>query len=306
MPRSSRTSATWSTRLSTTSTCAASTAPTASRSSAASRPAGSRRSPSPTRWRRPTPGTATAGPRCARLAEAVRRELDRRKQRAGVMTYDDLLTRLNATLEGPGGDLVAQRLRDRYKVVLVDEFQDTDPVQWNIMRRAFGGGTLVLIGDPKQAIYAFRGADVYAYLDAAREADTQATLEVNYRSDQGLIDAYDALFGGAKLGHEGIVYRQVRATEDHQEPRLTGAPHNAPLRIRVVHRDEPSIATTQGGYARNASARDHIAIDLATDLVHLLSSGAQVSGEPIAPGHVAVLVQTNRAAAQVREALGEA
>jgi exodeoxyribonuclease V beta subunit len=73
-----------------------------------------------------------------------------------------------------------------------------------------------------------------------------------------------------------------------------------------VHRDEPSIATTQGGYARNASARDHIAIDLATDLVHLLSSGAQVEGEPIEPGHVAVLVQTNRAAAQVREALGEA
>jgi exodeoxyribonuclease V beta subunit len=242
----------------------------------------------------------------ARLADAVRRELDHRKQRAGVMTYDDLLTRLNATLEGPGGELVARRLRTQFEVVLVDEFQDTDPVQWNIMRRAFGGGTLVLIGDPKQAIYAFRGADVYAYLDAAREADTRATLEVNYRSDQGLIDAYDALFGGARLGHEGIVYRQVRATDDHQDPRLSGAPVAAPLRVRVVHRDEPSIATTQGGYARNASARDHIAVDLATDLVHLLNSGAQVAGEPIAPGHVAVLVQTNRAAAQVREALGEA
>jgi exodeoxyribonuclease V beta subunit len=241
----------------------------------------------------------------ARLAEAVREELDRRKERAGIMTYDDLLTRLDATLEGPGGELVARRLRERFTVVLVDEFQDTDPVQWNIMRRAFGGGTLVLIGDPKQAIYAFRGADVYAYLDAAREADTQATLEVNYRSDQGLIDAYDALFSGARLGHEGIVYRQVRATPEHQERRLAGAPDNAPLRIRVVHRDEPSIATTQGGYARNASAREHIAIDLATDLVHLLSSGARVEGKPIEPGHVAVLVQTNRAAAQVREALGE-
>ncbi len=242
----------------------------------------------------------------ARLAGAVRGELDRRKQRAGVMTYDDLLTRLNATLEGPGGELVAERLRTRYTVVLVDEFQDTDPVQWNIMRRAFGGGTLVLIGDPKQAIYAFRGADVYAYLDAAREAATQATLEVNYRSDQGLIDAYDALFGGASLGHPGIVYRRVRATEENQQPRLTGAPVDAPLRIRVVHRDEPSISTTQGGYARNASAREHIATDVALDLVRLLDSGAQVEGKPIEPGHVAVLVQTNRAAAQVRDALGEA
>ena len=108
--------------------------------------------------------------------------------------------------------------------MLVDEFQDTDPVQWDIMRRAFGraAATLVLIGDPKQAIYAFRGADVYAYLDAARAADARATLRVNWRSDQGLIDAYDALFGGARLGHEGIVYREVRAAG--REPRRRGCP----------------------------------------------------------------------------------
>ena len=69
-------------------------------------------------------------------------------------------------------------------MVLVDEFQDTDPVQWDILRRAFGSGgvTLVLIGDPKQAIYAFRGADVFAYLEAAKTAGSEATLEVNWRS----------------------------------------------------------------------------------------------------------------------------
>ena len=73
----------------------------------------------------------------ARLADAVRRELELRKQRAAVMTYDDLLTRLDATLAGPGGPVVVRRLRERFKVVLVDEFQDTDPVQWSIVRRAF-------------------------------------------------------------------------------------------------------------------------------------------------------------------------
>ncbi len=73
-----------------------------------------------------------------------------------------------------------------------------------------------------------------------------------------------------------------------------------------MHRDEPSISTTQGGYARNASAREHIATDLALDLVRLLDSDAKVEGKPVEPGHVAVLVQTNRAAAQVRDALGEA
>ena len=80
----------------------------------------------------------------------------------------------------------------------------------------------MLIADPKQAIYAFRGADVYAYLQAARSADEQATLRVNWRSDQGLIDAHDALFADARLGHEGIVYRQVRAAPEHQVSRLTG------------------------------------------------------------------------------------
>ena len=107
-----------------------------------------------------------------RLAVAVLDEVERRKRRLKVLTYDDLLTRLAGTLRDPERGPAAQALlRERYRVALVDEFQDTDPIQWEIVRTAFGDGrtTLVLIGDPKQAIYAFRGADVYAYLDAARQ-----------------------------------------------------------------------------------------------------------------------------------------
>ena len=208
----------------------------------------------------------------ARLAEAARRELRRRKERAGLMTYDDLLTRLDDILHGPAGEVGVRRLRERYRVVLVDEFQDTDPVQWSILRRAFAGGdsTLVLIGDPKQAIYAFRGADVYAYLDAAETAGERATLGVNWRSDQGLINAYDALFGGAKLGHEGIAYLPVRATEANQRPRMSGTP----LRIRVVDRQD--VKPTPRGYASTGPAREHIAKDLAADIVQLLNSGAEI------------------------------
>ncbi|HEY8582420.1 MAG TPA: UvrD-helicase domain-containing protein, partial [Capillimicrobium sp.] len=180
-----------------------------------------------------------------RLAEAVRRELELRKRRLGVMTYDDLLTRLDAALDGPRGPQIAARLRDRYAVVLVDEFQDTDPVQWDIMRRAFGepGSTLVLIGDPKQAIYAFRGADVYAYLAARDAAATHATLDVNWRSDGPLIDAYDALFGRAQLGHPGIAYRPVSPAPANRRARLAGAPQSAALRLRVVARDTPGLST---------------------------------------------------------------
>ena len=252
------------------------------------------------------PGSAAA--RRSRLATAVRAEVDERKRRNAIMTYDDLLTRLAAALHGPSGEQVAAAMRARWGVVLVDEFQDTDPIQWDIVHRAFGDGgtTLVLIGDPKQAIYAFRGADVYAYLDAAAAAGVQKTLTVNRRSDQGLIDAYDALFGGARLGHDRIVYREVRAAPENVAPRLAGAPVAAPLRVRVVHRDDPGVSLTQRtGHVTAPSGREHVARDVAADLVRLLGSGALVDGEPIAPGHVAVLVRKHRTGGLVRDALEE-
>ncbi|HWB71632.1 MAG TPA: UvrD-helicase domain-containing protein, partial [Egibacteraceae bacterium] len=271
----------------------------------------------PHAWLEPTAaayGSAFAMRR--RLALAVREEVERRKRRAKILTYDDLLTRLAATLRHPQrGPGACRRLRERYRVALVDEFQDTDPVQWEIVRRAFGDGatTLVLIGDPKQAIYAFRGADVYAYLDAARAARTRATLAVNWRSDQGLVDAYDALLRGTKLGHEGIVYRTVRAAQANQRTRLVGAPCVAPLRVRLVHRRDGLVGLTTKGWVSSASGRAHVAADLAADLVALLradaqvitrrADGSEVARERLRPGHVAVLVRTNRQAARVREAL---
>jgi exodeoxyribonuclease V beta subunit len=270
--------------------------------------------PSPT-W---APGTTPAGMH-RRLAIKVREEMERRKRLAGVLTYDDLLIRLRDALEDPvHGPRVRARLGSRYRVALVDEFQDTDPVQWDILKLGFGdsGATLVLIGDPKQAIYAFRGADVYAYLAAARAAGTRATLAINWRSDQGLIDAYDALLQGARLGHEGITYRTVRAAAANQAPRLVGAPVAAPLRLRVLHRDDGFVTITpKMQLAQVAHSRLLIAQDLADDMVRLLSSGARVErrhddgspagDEEVRPGHVAVLVRTNRQANLVRGALAD-
>src|SRR4051794_28150964 len=222
----------------------------------------------------------------ARLARRVRSELEARKRAQSIITYDDLLTRLRDTLaEHPDA------LRGRYDVVLVDEFQDTDPIQWEILERAFGDVTLVLIGDPKQAIYAFRGADVYSYLRAAETARERATLSVNRRSDQGLIAAYDAMFGGAQLGHPGIVYLKVRGVSERRRE-VPGAP----LRIRVVDRADPAIEKTRQGFAGLNSAREYVARDVAADLVRLFASG-------VAPGEVAVLVRTNRHARFVRDAL---
>ncbi len=122
-----------------------------------------------------------------RFAERVRKEMEKRKRALKILTYDDVLLRLRATLRDPSrGSLARARLRERYDVVLVDEFQDTDPVQWDIMSGAFDadGKTLVLIGDPKQAIYAFRGADVHTYLKAKATVQSKWTLDVNWRSDK--------------------------------------------------------------------------------------------------------------------------
>ena len=254
--------------------------------------------------------------RRGRLAHAARAELDRRKHAMSVMTYDDLLTRLNDALSGPNGAVTAARLRGRFDVVLVDEFQDTDPIQWQIMHTAFGAPdrTLVLIADPKQAIYAFRGADVYSYLEAARAAGSRSTLRINWRSDQGLLDAYDALFAGTRLGHAGIEYREVRSAPPGRSGRLlggSGAVNLAPLRLRIVPRG--AVKQTPYGYATKPSAREFIARDLADEVVTLLSSGTEIArrsaaGEllgtaPVRPGDIAVLVPTNRQAALIRAAL---
>ena len=245
------------------------------------------------------------------FAERVRDEVARRRRLAGELTFDDLLTRLRDTLVDPvRGDVAVGRLRARYRVALVDEFQDTDPIQWQILQRAFvddgASSTLVLIGDPKQAIYAFRGADVYSYLRAAAVAGQRATLATNWRSDQALLDAYDAVFDEATLGHSGIAYRKVEAAAGGRSRRLLGDSVGAPLRFRMVHREDglaPLTARTKE--LQTDPARAEIAADLAADVVGLLSSRATIDEESIRPGHVAVLVQRNADALRVRDALDD-
>jgi exodeoxyribonuclease V beta subunit len=243
----------------------------------------------------------------ARIAAAVRAEVGRRKRRQQLIDYDDMLTRLADTLTDPGtGPIACGRLRQRYRVVLVDEFQDTDPVQWTILREAFHGHrTLVLIGDPKQAIYGFRGADVHAYLEARATASVVRTLPTNWRSDALLLDGMAAVFGGAALGDERIRVLPVQA---EHTGRLVSGP--VPLQLRVVPRD--GLAIAQNGTARTRPARDAVARDLANRVVALLSGEAAVhprdggAERPVQPGDIAVLVRANSQAQLVRAELHEA
>lgn len=235
------------------------------------------------------------------FAKNVREEVMRRRRTRRWETFDDLITRLaNALTDDVYGEQACQRLRDNYDVALVDEFQDTDPTQWTILHSAFHGTrTLILIGDPKQAIYAFRGADVFSYLEAAEVAERHATLPVNWRSDAAVVNGVQAIMGGMHLGDHRIEVRPVDA--HHQQSRLTGIPEQARVRLRTFHSEKgkaPGIEVQ----------RKLVAGDVAADIVATLSGPKRLTMEDgqirsIVPGDIAVLVGRNKDGALVRDTL---
>ncbi len=233
------------------------------------------------------------------FATEVRDELDRRKRRLGVLSYDDLLSQLAEALADDSAP-ARERMRQRWQVVLVDEFQDTDPVQWQVLDRAFTGhATMVLIGDPKQAIYAFRGGDVATYLRAAATATTRKTLDTNRRSDAALLDSLQVVLRGAALGDDEIVVRDVHAY--HHGSRLDGA--GPPLRMRVVRHQALGVPASRT--LRVPAIREHVHVDVARDIKRLLTSGATYDGRPLEPRDVAVIAFRNNDLRAVQGALFE-
>lgn len=246
------------------------------------------------------PGTRTAV--CLRFAQDVLKELDIRKRRLGVLGYNDLLGRLADALDEQDSP-ARRRMSQRWPIVMVDEFQDTDPVQWNVIDRAFSGhSTVILIGDPKQAIYAFRGGDIVTYLLAAQTAGDKQTLGTNWRSDEALVDRLQVVLGGAELGDPHIVVHQVKAR--HAGSRLAGAPHNDPFRLRVVTRADMGCKRLQNPSIDALRAR--IGTDLAADIGALLSSPATFAGYPVQARDIAVIVESHKDARACHRALADA
>jgi exodeoxyribonuclease V beta subunit len=244
------------------------------------------------------------------LIAYARREVPLRKAALRVQGFDDLLRRLDAALQGPGGPALAAAIRGRYKAALIDEFQDTDPVQYRIFQAIYGGsaaGSMFLIGDPKQAIYSFRGADVFAYLRAARDVSNvearRFTLDTNYRSDPGLVAAVNAVFSRARdpflLGDIGFV--EVSPAPGATARLTASGAALAPLRFLFATRagriEDPSKQIDKGWADRCLPGA------VAADIVRLLGSGAAIEGRPLSAGDIAVLVRKNRQAAAVQEAL---
>ncbi|MEO8010822.1 MAG: UvrD-helicase domain-containing protein, partial [Dokdonella sp.] len=134
--------------------------------------------------------------------ETARASNQKRLATAGQLTFDELIERVYRALP-KGGSVLADRLFDAWPVAMVDEFQDTDAQQYAILDRIYRGadgadrGRLVMIGDPKQAIYRFRGGDIDAYLEARKSATSTLTLDTNFRSSRPLVAAFNAFYARA-------------------------------------------------------------------------------------------------------------
>ena len=263
-----------------------------------------------------TPASHPFFDRCAELAAAEQRflagldwhalefarsELPRRKNATKTQSFEDLLNRLLDALESPGGAALAAQLREQYRAALIDEFQDTDPVQYRIFRKVFVGAEnfLFLIGDPKQAIYGFRGADIFTYLEAAQQAGHRYTLRENWRSESGLVNALNRLF---KANPSAFVFEDIRFHEvearrnaDKKALRIDGvAP--PPFQVWFCERDGKEI--TKG------EAEKSLPSIVASEIARLLNGDTQLGDRRLLAEDMAVLVPENRQVRLMQEALG--
>jgi exodeoxyribonuclease V beta subunit len=237
------------------------------------------------------------------LAGYARAEIERRKQESGRRSFDDMLLRLQDALRGEGGADLAERIRSMLPAALIDEFQDTDPVQYEIFRRIWHdeGCTLFLIGDPKQAIYAFRGADVFAYMRARADAGPAPhTLLTNYRSVPGLIGAVNEVFSAAPrpFVFEQIPFEAASPRPDAKDVLVGGRAGAAPLRLVFAERSAgPTRSLTQEWM------RAHLYPWIASDIAGWLQSGSRIEERAVHAGDLAVLCRTNYQARAVQEEL---
>lgn len=239
----------------------------------------------------------------------LEKELGKRKRMLNQRAFDDLLLDLHCALEAESGVALAEKLQQRYKAAMVDEFQDTDPLQWNIFKRiaARPDYPLFLIGDPKQAIYSFRGADIFAYLNAGKNVPPQNmhSLGTNFRSDPSLVEAVNSLFkdGPTPFMHQEIPFDPVSSGRSADDRLLfNGIPDEQPFRLWLYPRSDESKVEVKPVATRNIvrAVGGEIARLLLPERVTISLSGGI---RPLKPGDIAVLVKTHKQADRIQEAL---
>ncbi|EIY4765121.1 exodeoxyribonuclease V subunit beta [Vibrio cholerae] len=225
------------------------------------------------------------------------------------LSFDDLLTQLSAALDNDEQGLLGERIRSLYPVAMIDEFQDTDPLQYSIFSRLYLDYPLcglLMIGDPKQAIYAFRGADIFTYIKARNQVSAHYTLGTNWRSSAAMVAAVNQVFSSAThpfIYSDDIPFQPVAASPgaDKRHWSLEGQVQPALTYWWPEDLDKPQSKTDY--YAQMAEA-------CAAQIQHILTASASGAatfhrGEAIEAGDLAVLVRTGNEARMVRDALSQ-
>ncbi|HDS4604992.1 TPA: exodeoxyribonuclease V subunit beta [Citrobacter freundii] len=240
------------------------------------------------------------------LAE-IRAAVAEEKRRRGELGFDDMLSRLDAALRSESGDALATAIRTRFPVAMIDEFQDTDPQQYRIFRRIWQhqpDTALLLIGDPKQAIYAFRGADIFTYMKARSEVSAHYTLDTNWRSAPGMVNSVNTLFSQMD---DAFMFREIPFSP------VKFAEKNQSLQFVLHGETQPAMSMwlMEGESCGVGDYQNYMAQVCATQIRDWLKAGhsgaAQlVSGKassPVRASDISVLVRSRQEAALVRDAL---
>ncbi|MCF3099206.1 exodeoxyribonuclease V subunit beta, partial [Aeromonas australiensis] len=238
-----------------------------------------------------------------RAAKVVRSRMQASKRQAHQLSFDDLLKDLDGALGSSLGERLCERIRATYRVAMIDEFQDTDPQQYRIFHRLYGGHTdtaLLMIGDPKQAIYGFRGADIFTYIQARRNVSAHYTLGRNWRSSSALVGAVNGLFERAKdpfIYEADIPFLPVEAQGKSKALLLDGA--TAPVLHCWQLTGQPTFnrGDYQSKMARATAAEIHRLLTLARE------GKALIGDKAVKAGDIAVLVRTGAEGKLVQQEL---
>ncbi|EPO0900684.1 exodeoxyribonuclease V subunit beta [Citrobacter amalonaticus] len=237
----------------------------------------------------------------------IRETVAKEKRRRGELGFDDMLSRLDSALRSESGDALAAAIRTRFPVAMIDEFQDTDPQQYRIFRRIWQhqpDTALLLIGDPKQAIYAFRGADIFTYMKARSEVSAHYTLDTNWRSAPGMVNSVNRLFG---LMDDAFMFREipfqpVKYAEKNQSLRFEFYGETQPaMTMWLMEGESCGIGDYQSYMAQVCAAqiRDWLKAGLRGEAMLISGHDAR----PVSAADISVLVRSRQEAALVRDAL---
>jgi exodeoxyribonuclease V beta subunit len=238
-----------------------------------------------------------------RAAKVVRSRMQASKRQAHQLSFDDLLKDLDGALGSSLGERLCDRIRATYRVAMIDEFQDTDPQQYRVFHRLYGGHqdtALLMIGDPKQAIYGFRGADIFTYIQARRNVSAHYTLGRNWRSSSALVGAVNGLFERAKdpfIYEADIPFLPVEAQGKSKALQLDG--EAAPVLHCWQLSGQPTFnrGDYQSKMARATAAEIHRLLTLARE------GKALIGDKAVKAGDIAVLVRTGAEGKLVQQEL---